>query len=140
MHDDSLGTMSLSESKAYELLEELELTSPTTVRKVREKVTVPVDAAIEVRPADIIRRPTVLIEGSARKLATLGVSAICDRPVEVGSVYYLTFDQAALDLAPILGVCDKCVMLEPTVFGVHFQFPHAIELPPTARGSAQAMN
>ena len=136
MHDDSLATMSLSKSKAYELVEELECNSLTTVREGRENVTIAVDAAIQVRPADIVRRPTTLIEGSARKLARLGVSTICDRPVEVGSVFHLTFDQAVLDLPPVLGVCDKCVMLEPTVFGVHFQFAHAIELPPTACRSA----
>ena len=129
MQDNALGSTISSESKAHELLEELELHSRLDVRAAREKVTVAIDAAIEARPADIVRRGSLVVEGTARKLARQGVSTICKSPVEVGSVFYIEFHSSTLDLHPALAVCDRCVMLEPTAFGVHFQFAQAIELP-----------
>ena len=128
MQDDTLGTTISSESKAYELLEELELGSRVDVREAREKLKISIDAAIEVRPADIARRGTLLIEGSARKLGRQGVSTICSQPVEVGSVFHLELVCPALDLEPVLAICDRCVLLDTNAFGVHFQFVEPVEI------------
>lgn len=133
MQDDTLGSTISSEAKAYELLEELELGTPSAVREAREKISIPIVTKIEVRPADLCRRSALLIEGSTREVARQGVSAICGQPVEVGSVFHVAFDEAMLDLPAVLAICDRCVMLEPTAFAVHFQFTQPIDMPQADR-------
>ncbi len=77
------------------------------MRRVRESPEITDKAGLTVDHADLVRRGQPVAVGVTREIRAQGVNAVCTRPVEVGSVFLLSFDVANIDLPPAFAVCDR---------------------------------
>jgi hypothetical protein len=71
--------------------------------------------------------------GLITRLGQHAASGTFARPITVGSLFLLAFEDRALAAGPLLAMCDRCAMLSETAFDAHFRLVHEIALP---RGQA----
>ena len=120
---------SLDDELTHELLTDLEELNQIGIRLTRDTASLSIKAPVEVRAGDVCARRTVLVRGTTRELQRRGVSCVLAEPVITGSVFYLVFDRAVLDLDSELAICDRSIMLSNTAFDTHFRFVRDIDFP-----------
>ena len=127
-HDFEENT-ELGDEQINDLLDDIELRCSPDLAAARDMATVRRKVGIEIRPGNASARTTVVTSGDTTELKTQGLTAVTEQPIMVGDVFHLTFDRTALDVAPVLSVCDRCTMLGDASFEVRFRFVHEVALP-----------
>ena len=124
-------------AESFKVLEELELNRPEEIRSARGEISITVRSRITARPADLCDRESECYEGTSRELQRRSIFGVFDRPVPVGSVFHLTFDEQELDLPPAYAMCHKCAILKDDAFDVTFSFLTPVDPPVPRSGPAE---
>lgn len=114
--------------------DDFDVTQHIDVSRARDVATHRVQAPVEIHAGNLSERSDTGIRGQTRELQHGGVTCILEKPVLVGNVFYLEFDKAQLDIAPQLTVCERCALISPTAFDVHFAFVEPIAIPNELHG------
>lgn len=118
----------ISDSQQENMLDDLEVRCQTNVAAVREATAHRIQVEVELRHGNISERDSVLATMQTSEISSTGLSGIGDKPLMVGSMFYMQFDPATLDVPPALAICDRCAMLSDSSFGLRFRFTQSIEL------------
>ena len=118
----------LDEVAAQELVDELHDSKPTDVLQLRDRAAVHISTDVVVRPANIADRDACVVSGKSRELQRQGGCFVLDRPLEVGSLFHVTFEDDTLGLGAALAICDRCSMLSETVFESHLRFYDELDM------------
>jgi hypothetical protein len=118
----------ISEQQQQQLLDDLELRCQTNVAAVRDACNTRTRVRIVVRAGNICDRSEVLTELVTSEVSTVAMTGIGQQPLMVGSLFYLQFDRASLDVSPALAICDRCTLLGDNSFELRFRFTQAVEL------------
>lgn len=119
----------LGDEQISDLLDDIEIRCSADLAAARGMTTVRRKVAVEVRPGNASDRGAVVARVDTTEIRSRSITTMADVPVMVGDVLHLTFDRNALDVVPVLAVCDRCTMLGDASFEVRFQFVHEIALP-----------
>lgn len=117
-----------TDSSQQDLLDDLELTCHTNVASIRDASSTRTQARVEVRAANACDRGEVLSVLKSSEVNATTMTGIATKPVMVGSVFHLQFDQRILDIPPTLAICDRCTMLSDASFELRMRFTHPIEI------------
>ena len=122
MKDRLRADSDLDEVVAQELVDELHHSKPADVLQLRDRAAVHISTEVAVRHANIVDREACVVTGKTRELQWQGGCFVLDRPLQVGSLFHVTFEDATLGLDASLAICDRCTMLSETAFESHLRF------------------
>ncbi|MCB9892654.1 MAG: hypothetical protein H6832_03000 [Planctomycetes bacterium] len=125
---EGAGLRASDPEQTITLVEELELNRPEEIRNASEDGKSRIKASATIRPANVSERSREALDGTTGEIQRRGVSVLLRDPLLVGDLYRISFDRDALDVAPVLSICDRCTMLNETAFEVHLRFLHEIAL------------
>lgn len=120
--------MRLRDDQSQELLEDLEISQRESLGGARELASLRVQTGIEVRPANVCDRGTLVGAGQTTELRRRVTTCIVDQPPAVGSMFHLTFAQGQIDLEPVLAICERCTMLSDSAFEARFLLVDELDL------------
>lgn len=129
MTHDFKNDSTLGEEQIDDLLQDIELRCSADLSIARGMTAVRKKAGVTIRPGNASERDTLLAAGDTTEVKSQGVTCLTDHPIAVGNVFHLTFDRSALDIAPLLAVCNRCAMLSDVSFEANFKFVHEVHLP-----------
>lgn len=115
--------------QTLQLLQELERNKPEELRSQRMHVRRQIAAAVTIRPANSSSRLQAELHGSTVDLSEGGCQVVSPRPCNVGDVYFLEFDQKALDLPKVFARCLRCRLVNEESFEAGFSFFTSLVLP-----------
>lgn len=115
-------------SNEQDLLDDLEMRCHTNVAPIREASATHTQARVEVRAGNACDREAVLSVLKSSEVHATTMTGIATRPVMVGSVFHLQFNQRVLDIPPTLAICDRCTMLSDASFELRMRFTQPVEI------------
>lgn len=115
--------------QTLQLLQELERNKPEELRSQRMHVRRQITAAVTIRPANSSCRLQTELHGSTVDLSEGGCQVVSPHPCGVGDVYFLQFDQKALDLPKVFARCLRCRLINEESFEAGFSFFTPIVFP-----------
>lgn len=118
----------LSDDRAGDLLDQLEVRCSTDVAPLRETEARRRHVHVEVLPGNVCDREAAVAQLQTSELGERTTTGIASRPVMVGSVFLLRFPQDVVASRSSLAVCERCAMLGEDSFELRFRFPSPIEL------------
>jgi c-di-GMP-binding flagellar brake protein YcgR len=114
---------------AVEMLTEIERSTPDEVRRQRAHDRIQIRAKIIVQPGNTSQRTELKLQGITSDISRGGCQALFPLPLQVGDIYRLQFDQAAIAIGPVLARCMRCRFVRDDAFEVGVAFLQNIELP-----------
>ena len=122
------GTSALDLADA-DLLVELEQSTPDAVKKSRAHTRITIRAKVAAQPADMSRRLSLKIQGVTGDVSAGGCQLLFPMPLNVGDIYWFTFDRTVLDIAPTFGRCMRCRIVKDDAYETGIAFFNPVELP-----------
>tara|TARA_R110002072_G_scaffold25443_7_gene85280 strand:- start:19381 stop:19773 length:393 start_codon:yes stop_codon:yes gene_type:complete len=119
---------SFTDGDQQDLLDELEVRIDTSVASIREATTNRRHARVELRAGNACDRDAVVSVLQTSEVHATTVTGIANKPIMVGSVFHLQFDQRILDIAPTLAICDRCTMFSDVSFELRLRFTEPVEI------------
>tara|TARA_R110002096_G_scaffold170339_4_gene342668 strand:+ start:752 stop:1144 length:393 start_codon:yes stop_codon:yes gene_type:complete len=119
---------SFTDGDQQDLLDELEVRIDTSVASIREATTNRTHARVELRAGNACDRDAVVSVLQTSEVHATTVTGIANKPIMVGSVFHLQFDQRILDIAPTLAICDRCTMFSDVSFELRLRFTEPVEI------------
>lgn len=113
---------------ALEALAELEQNTRQSIARQRAHERIELRAAVFVRPGNSSERHRLVVEGLTADVSAGGCLLLLSRPLPPGDIFWLTFDEAQLALAPRLARCVRCRMVDESTFETSLQFFHEVDL------------
>ncbi|MFT7534829.1 MAG: hypothetical protein ACI85K_000779 [Hyphomicrobiaceae bacterium] len=115
-------------SNQQDLLDDLDMRCLTNVASIREAAATHTQARVEVRAGNACDREGVLSVLKSSEVNATTMTGIATKPVMVGSVFHLQFDQRILDIPPTLAICYRCTMLSDASFELRMRFTQPVEI------------
>ena len=115
--------------ETFELLAELERSTPETIKKSRAHTRLEIRCKLIVQHGDISRRLDMKLQGMTGDISHGGCQALFPLALRVGDIYYLSLDRTALDVTPVMARCMRCRMIREDAFETGFAFFAPVELP-----------
>jgi hypothetical protein len=115
-------------SNQQDLLDDLDMRCLTNVASIREAAATHTQARVEVRAGNACDREGVLSVLKSSEVNATTMTGIATKPVMVGSVFHLQFDQRILDIPPTLAICYRCTMLSDASFERRMRFTQPVEI------------
>ena len=124
---DDLSNL-LPEGVDIELLKDLERQNLEAIRHQRKHARFEVSVPVLLKPGNASAPPTDAFRGTSKDLSEGGCMIQFPRPVYVGDVFRLTFEDEALDVPEVFARSRRCIMIREGVFEVGFSFFNPISL------------
>ena len=113
---------------ALEALADLERNTRQSVARQRAHERLELRAAVSVRPGNSSERHRLVVEGMTSDVSAGGCLLLLSRPLPPGDIYWLSFDESQLALAPRLARCVRCRMVDETTFETSLAFFQEVDL------------
>ena len=117
------------ERETDELVDELALSTPDAVKKMRASTRLSIRAKVVVEPASMSQRTGTKLNGVTGDISTGGTQILVARPLLIGDVYLLTFDREALDIQPVFALCLRGRQVRPDAYEAGLRFLEPVTLP-----------
>ncbi len=122
------GDASQSES-SLDLLLELEQNTPDAVQQQRSHTRITVRCRITCQPGNASERRALKVQGVSGDVSSGGCLILLPTPLQVGDIYWLTFDRKVIDLPPAFARCLRCRLVREDAFEAGFTFLTPVTLP-----------
>jgi hypothetical protein len=139
--DDLDGGDSVNSEQAFDILQELEKSTPDEIRAQRTSFRVMVKAGVTLQSGNSSQLMDFKLQGVTGDISQGGFGALFPLPARVGDVYRLEFEKAKLALPMTFARCMRCVLVREGAYESGFKFFSPIALPQNlaaARGRGAA--
>ena len=128
MFDESRDQDFFGMSDALQALSELERNTDAAILAQRSSERIDIQARIFVRPANASQRHQFTIEGVTADVSNGGCMALFSRPIMVGDMFWITFDDERLRLGSLFARCLRCRMVREDAYETGFRFLNDVDL------------
>ncbi len=118
----------LSTDETEDLLGDLELNTPEEIRRLSKSSRMSLRMTIEARLAGASHLGEDRVLGRSEEISKKRVLGVYPRPLRVGDIYQIRFDEEQLKHAPVLGVCSKCRLINEESFEALIQLYTPVDL------------
>ena len=113
---------------AFELLAELEQNRMQNIQHQRSHERLLIKSGIVVEPGNISDDSKFKVQGTTGDISEGGCRALLPKPLRVGDIYRLVFDNSVLKLPTLYAKCVSCRMVRQHGFESRFSLFEHIEL------------
>ena len=118
------------DDEAFDILQELEQSTPDEIRRQRTHDRIAVKARVTVQPGNASQLLDFFkIPGTTGDISALGLGTLFPAPIQVGDIYRLEFDQNKLPLPLTFARCVRCRLVRDDAYEVGFLFFVPIQIP-----------
>lgn len=114
-----------------ELVAELAASTNDSARAMREATRLMIRAKVLVDKGSLSARDGTTLQGITGDISTGGTQLLLPKPLNIGDVYYLSFDRAEVDLPPVFALCLRGRQVRPDAFEAGLRFLEPVRLPTT---------
>lgn len=138
MFDELEDLPAINPQEGFDLLQELERSTPAEIRRQREDFRLTVKCRVELLPGNASEALKFHVQGVTGDISEGGCKALFSVPIRVGDVYRLEFDPKTLDLPIAFARCVRCLLLRDDAYEAGFKFFAPVTLPErvSQRGAA----
>lgn len=111
-----------------DLLAELEQSTPEAVKGARLHTRVTIRTRVYVQPGNMSERRALKVQGVTGDISAGGCQLLLPLPINVGDIYFITFDKEALGITPAYARCMRCRLVREDAFEAGFAFFTPIDL------------
>ncbi|MCA9127907.1 MAG: PilZ domain-containing protein [Planctomycetales bacterium] len=112
----------------WDSLSQLRANTPDALLKLRTERRIGISVPVVIKPGDASRRHTEAIEGITGDMSVHGCQVIVERPIWVGDLFWLEFDNRQLNVEPQIAVALRCVVIGDMKFETGFKFMQSVDL------------
>ncbi len=123
---------SLSDDRAFDLLQELERNTPDEIRAQRSHFRLEIKARVTLSPGNASDQLKLRMQGTTGDISRGGCRILFPLPVNVGDIYRIEFDRSQLQLPLTFARCVRCQLLREAAYEAGFTFFAPIALPERA--------
>jgi hypothetical protein len=122
MFDLDIGGETIEAAASIMALAQLEQNkeSSESFRRRHDRVTT--RAKVSIQPGSSSERYRLKIHGVTTDISRGGCRVLFSAPVGVGDVYWMVFDQEAIDVDPVFVRCVRCRLVREDTFDTGFSF------------------
>lgn len=120
-----------------ELVAELAASTSDAARAARQSTRLVVQAKVVVDRGSLSERKGHTLQGITGDISSGGTQLLLPRPLNVGDVYYLSFDRSEVDIAPVYALCLRGRQVRPDAFEAGLRFLEPVELPAVAQSATE---
>lgn len=117
---------------------ELKANLPEEIVKQRSSQRLEIRAKVTARPGNSAERFEIEYAGVTGDVSQNGCQVLFTLPLQVGSVYWLSFDSDDLTIGSVMARCLRCRLVREDAFETGFQFFEEVYLSEIAGGAGQA--
>ena len=122
-----------------ELTGELSKSTPEAVEKMRASTRLSIRAKVIVEPASLSHRDGRKLQGVTGDISSGGTQILLPRPLAVGDVYQLAFDQEQIELPLIYALCLRARRVRPDAYEAGLRFLEPVTLPDQGDGNPRTL-
>ncbi len=122
---------------AIELLQGLEQNVPSEIKRARTSTRVRIKSKVIAQPGNSGDRLRFKVQGVTGDVSGGGCQVLFPIPMQVGDIYWLTFDQADLNIGSLFARCLRCRLIREDAYEAGFKFFETIELSDVTQSSAR---
>lgn len=123
---------------ALDALVALEQSTQSNVTKLRAHERINIHCKVLVQTGNSSERHVPGVEIVTADVSNGGSMALSPRPLAVGDIYWLTFDNSQLMIGSLLARCLRCRLVREDAFEVGFRFLTQIDVASAVRDLDQA--
>jgi hypothetical protein len=122
MFDFDIGGETIEAADSIAALAQLEQNKESSegYRRTHERTTTRVK--ISIQPGSSSQRHRLKVHGVTADISRGGCRALFSAPVAVGDVFWMVFDQEAINIDPVFARCVRCAMVREDTFDTGFSF------------------
>ncbi len=115
-------------NEAMDLLHDLEHNVPDAIKRARSSTRVRIKSKVIAQPGNSGDRLRFKVQGVTGDLSAGGCQILFPIPMNVGDIYWLTFDKADHNIGAVFARCLRCRLIREDAYEAGFKFFEAIEL------------
>ena len=128
MFNDSLESDGLAADGALDALADLERNTADDVKQMRAHMRIRVKSEVVAQPGNSSDRRKIKVRGVMGDISAGGCQILFPVPLQVGDIYWLTFDRNKLELNHMFARCVRCRMVREDAFEAGFSFFSAVDI------------
>lgn len=138
MFGTETNTGMFENDSALDALVALEQSTQSNVAKMRAHERINIHCKVLVQAGNSSERHVPGVEVVTADVSNGGSMVLSPRPMMVGDIYWLTFDNSQLMIGSLLARCLRCRLVREDAFEVGFRFLSQIDLASAIRDLDQA--
>ena len=132
------GGGGLTDSEAFNLLQELNGNTTEEIRRQRAHFRIDIKAGVTLQPGNASELLSFKVQGVTGDISEGGLNALFPMPARVGDVYRLHFDRTSLAVPMTFAQCVRCRLVKEDAYESGFRFFAPISLPDTIVTEAES--
>lgn len=128
MFNPDIDTETVTASDPLAAMAELESNSSDLINQMRAHERITLKTKTIAQPGNISQRRELKIQGVSGDISRGGCCILFPIPLNVGDIYWLTFDNTMIDLPSLFARCLRCRMLREDTYECGFVFFEKIDL------------
>ena len=129
-----------NEPESSEFLAELERNTASEIRRQRSQERFEVKAKVVVRPGNTSDQALFAIQGMTGDISEQGCRVLLPRPLQVGDIYRLAFDESVFSLPLVFARCVRCRLVREDAYEIGYIFFSPLEMSSSIKDQAKGGN
>ena len=128
MFDEIQGDDVFGMSGALEALAELECNTSDAILAQRSSERIEIQTKVLVQPGNVSERHRYTIEGVTADISNGGCMVLLPRPIMVGDLFWITFDDQHVHIGSLFSRCLRCRFVREDAFETGFRFLQDVDV------------
>ena len=128
MFDELQGNDVFSMTDALESLSELEHNTSDAILAQRSSERIEIQTRLILQPGNSSDRHRFSIEGVTADISNGGCMVLTPRPIVVGDLFWMTFDESQVHIGSLFARCLRCRFVREDAFETGFRFMQNVDL------------
>jgi len=137
-HHDRKGEK-IKQDDALEALADLERNKSSEIKEARTSSRIRIKSKVIVQPGNSGERNKIKIQGVTGDISAGGCQILFPVPLQVGDIYWLTFDRNDLQIDSMFVRCLRVRLIREDAFEAGFKFFSTIDLSHAVEGRNSGM-